>query len=166
MKTSPTLISVSVSITLAALTAAHPGDCACGYYDQTTGNVFTESIILYFNETERLHATGFETLQYQNLKEKGWNTIYRQASDSSNLRYRNNRYTVRQDGADGTEGSLELWMNKGENHLMNGVELRTIRHDILFGTFRASMRSGRPGAGGSGELAHWHSQRPVPEFSH
>lgn len=55
-----------------------------------------------------------------------------------------------QNEIDGTQPSLEMILD-GErfDHLSEGAELRSIRKDILRGTFRAAMRSAHPWVGGS-----------------
>lgn len=38
--------------------------CACGYYDDRTQYLFTESVIVYFNETAALPLADFEVESY------------------------------------------------------------------------------------------------------
>ncbi|KAF7960624.1 hypothetical protein EAE96_000300 [Botrytis aclada] len=63
---------------------ASSDDCSCGYYDIVTGNIFTESLITYFNETDTL-SDDFILQSYENKYEKDYNSIFRQGSNPVNI---------------------------------------------------------------------------------
>jgi hypothetical protein len=112
------------------------GDCSCGYYDSVTRNWFTESAIVYFNETADLPADVFFPQQYENHREKGWNTQFRQGASVSNVH-------VGKDSSDGAfNTSLELFVDPSTpDHLVVGGAVRTVRQDIFYGSFRMLLRS-------------------------
>ncbi|KAJ8066097.1 hypothetical protein OCU04_005188 [Sclerotinia nivalis] len=64
------------------------GDCSCGYYDIVNGNLFTESLIVYFNETDTL-SDDFILQSYENRYEKDYNSIFRQGSNPTNINFLN-----------------------------------------------------------------------------
>lgn len=142
------------SIAALANGAAHDttlsNSCSCGFLDPNTDTLYTESIIVYFNETSPADQHDFELLDYAKHNEKGWKTTYRQGASPSNVHMGNNGSLYWQNEIDGTEPSLEMILN-GErfDHLSDGAELRSFRKDILMGTFRAAMRSALPWVGGS-----------------
>ncbi|KAF2164801.1 glycoside hydrolase family 16 protein [Zasmidium cellare ATCC 36951] len=126
-----------------------PSQCSCGYRDPSTKEHYTDAIILYFNETA-LDTEIFDIRDCANKNQKGWNSIFRQGSSPSNIHIGNNGSLPWQDVIDGTSPSLEMWLDGFEfSHLSNGAEIRSLRRDILFGSFRASMRSAQPWIGGS-----------------
>lgn len=111
-------------------------ECSCGYYDDVTGNWFTESAIVYFNETEELPEDVFYAQQYVNQREKGWNTQFRQGASVSNVQVGSNA----SDRASTT--SLELFVNPStSDHVVVGGAVRTVRQDIFYGSFRMLLRS-------------------------
>lgn len=63
-----------VNTTTSKVVGTNNTDCSCGYYDASTKNLFTDSIIVYFNETTSLNFTGFEGQTYKNPYEKGGTT--------------------------------------------------------------------------------------------
>ncbi|TEY65919.1 hypothetical protein BOTCAL_0135g00060 [Botryotinia calthae] len=71
-----------------ASTVASSDDCSCGYYDIVTGNLFTESLITYFNETDTL-SDDFILQSYENKYEKDYNSIFRQGSNPVNIKLLN-----------------------------------------------------------------------------
>jgi hypothetical protein len=91
-------------------------NCSCGFYDGNTGNLFTDSIIVYFNETNGLPSE-FIAEQYSNKYEKDWNAIYRQAADPVNIQSSND--------------SLQFIVKPPtDDHIVQGAGLRTARRDI------------------------------------
>lgn len=112
-------------------------DCSCGYQDSETGRLFTEAIIVYFNESSGV-LQDFGSEVYTNHYEKSWNSIYRQGADASNVRLNN------------TSSSLELSISPPEpNHIVFGGGIRTLRSDIQYGSFRSLFRPSGPYNGGS-----------------
>ena len=116
--------------------------CPCGFYDSNSQSLFTESSIVYFNETAILPTTDFVAESYTHQFEKGWNTQFRQGAAVSNVAIANSS----------SKGSkaLELHVQPAQaDHLVVGASLRTIRRDIQYGSFRSLMRSPAQWAGGS-----------------
>ncbi|KAL1876166.1 hypothetical protein Plec18167_005430 [Paecilomyces lecythidis] len=119
-------------------------DCSCGYYDESTKNLFTDSIIVYFNETSSLDSTGFAGQTYENHYEKGWNDQYRQGADLAHL------HIVNDSSSPDFPQSLAINISKPTaNHLVMGGSIQTLRRDIHYGTFRAFLKSPRQWTGGS-----------------
>lgn len=147
------LVTLSLLLRLVSGAASNvtlASDCSCGFQDPTTKDLYTESIILYFNETG-VDENVFEIRNYQNKNQKGWNTVFKQGALPDNVRIGNNGSLPWQDWIDGTQPSLQMYLNGFDqySHLSKGAELRSLRRDILYGTFRASMRSAQPWVGGS-----------------
>jgi hypothetical protein len=119
------------------LLAPNSPNCDCGYYDSTTNHIFTESIIVYFNETAVLPGD-FQPEVYTNHYEQNWNALFRQGSNSSNVLI------------DESSGTLDLHVSPPTpDHIVVGGGIRSLRSDIQYGSFRTLMRSPRPYSGGS-----------------
>jgi hypothetical protein len=117
-------------------------DCSCGFYDPVTKDLFTESSIVYFNETKQLPADILVPEVYQNQYEKGWNARYRQAYTQSNI--------ILGRDQDGLTDSLQLHINPSDSeHLVIGGAVQTPRRDLFYGSFRTLMRSPRSWIPGS-----------------
>ncbi|KAI9648066.1 hypothetical protein NHQ30_002694 [Ciborinia camelliae] len=85
--------SVYAQSSSSATTTSYNGDCSCGYYDIVTGNFFTESLIVYFNETDTL-SDDFILQSYENKYEKDYNSIFRQGSNPININFLNNSFVT------------------------------------------------------------------------
>ncbi|KAK8180235.1 uncharacterized protein BKA78DRAFT_274858, partial [Phyllosticta capitalensis] len=121
-------------LSLSQLAVAADSDCSCGFSDESTGNLFTESLIQYFNETSDLSEFVIEDFEHR--VEKSWNSKYRQGASKDNV------------VANGT--TLELYCDPStDQHLVNGGSVRSKRRDILHGTFRSYVRGPQSGMGGS-----------------
>lgn len=133
---------VSFFTVLATLTTAlDVSDCQCGYYDPVAENLFTESIIVYFNETAALPIPGWITQDYHNAYEKSWNSKYTQGAKPDNLALSE---------SSNASTSLEFWIDPSNaHHLVDGAGIMTERRDIKYGSFRSLMRAPTKGAGGS-----------------
>ena len=119
--------------------------CTCGFFDPIAQTVFTDSLIVYFNETESLPVPGFVEEVYQHSFEKGWNTQFRRGASNSNV--------IIDASAIDTNGSqsLELHVSPAQqDHLVVGGSLRTLRRDIQYGSFTSLLRSPGPWAGDGG----------------
>lgn len=117
-------------------------NCTCGFYDTNTKEWFTESLVVYFNETDSL-PNDFVAEQYENKYEIDWNAVYRQGADPAN---------VRLNGSD----SLQLAVQPATDiHLVNGGGIRTARQDIQHGSFRTFMRSPSPWRDGTAMSMIW-----------
>ncbi|KAJ9655394.1 hypothetical protein H2201_008815 [Coniosporium apollinis] len=123
--------------------------CSCGYFDPSFEQLYTESIIVYFNESQTLPDQDFSPHSYVHRSEKGWNSLYRQGASPSNVLI-GNESTVSWLEQASNPSSLQLFVDPSANeHLVTGAAVETKRQDIQYGTFRASMRSPHPWAGGS-----------------
>ena len=117
--------------------ATNSSDCSCGFYDAKTGNTFTDSTIVYFNETDQLSDEAFVVESFENKYNRGWNTIYRKGASVSNVEITND--TTAQNLQ-----SLALYCDPSTpDHLVTGASVRTMRQDHFYGSFRTSMRSPR-----------------------
>lgn len=105
----------------ATLDTSSNQDCSCGFYDDDTSERFTDSILVYFNETDNLPAD-FTVQHYENLYEKGWNTQYRQGSILNNVAI--GKSSMYADS--GTTQALELYCDSTtQHHLVNGGGIQT-----------------------------------------
>ena len=104
-----------------------PADCHCGFVDPATTNVYTESVIVYFNETNTVPTDVFSINKFEHPYEKGWKYFYREGAKEENVYF--------------TEGDVwnlsPGWLNMNvsgytHNHLINGAELETVRQDIQY----------------------------------
>ncbi|KAF1945378.1 hypothetical protein EJ02DRAFT_396698 [Clathrospora elynae] len=117
-------------------------NCTCGFYDSQTGELFTDSIIAYFNETTRL-PKDFIAEKWSRGYAKDWNALYREAADPANIRLNNSK-------------SLQLLVQPStEDHLVVGASLRTTRRDIQHGSFRALIKSPVRNKRGSAATMMW-----------
>ena len=141
----------SVVFWLVAAAAASPNgsiqnvtECSCGYYDPLTRNWYTDSAIVYFNETTTLPSDVFAAESYENRFEKGWNTRYTQGAHSSNVAVGKDDLTT------SSNTSLRLYADPSDHlHHVVGGAVQTVRRDIFYGSFRALMRSPRSWSAGS-----------------
>lgn len=139
MMHSPFLRALVLAGTLQAVSAT---TCSCGYYDSAAGEIYTDSIIVYFNETSTIPDNVFYVQSFEHRKEIGWNSLYRQGAVASNA--------VIGNSSGDTSSSLELYINPSTaEHLVDGGAIESRRQDILHGTFRASVRSPGEWTGGS-----------------
>ena len=129
------LLVVLYALPVLAEVAGGNGNCTCGFRDSLTGEVLTDSIIVYFNETDTL-PSDLVVDQYTNKYEKDWNAIYRQAADPANLQFGNQ--------------SLQLLVQPStKDHVVQGAEFRTTRRDIQHGSFRTLIKSPKQSSDGS-----------------
>ena len=124
-----------------------PEDCHCGFLDPLNGRSYTDSLIVYFNETGEL-GDAFNVSSYEHAYEKGWGKYYREGALESNVYYENGS----------TWNISPGWLNlnvsaKTSKHLVNGAEIETKRQDMMYGSFRALLRSAAPYAGGGSALS-------------
>ena len=143
----PFVVALAASV-VAQRTTIEPAQCSCGYYDEVSQQLYTESIVIYFNETETL-PSDFVAQTFEHKKEKGWTSIYRQGAIPENVNIGNSSQPSWRE-SNTNPSSLELFCDPGnDKHLVEGGSLASIRQDIQYGSFRASMRSPHPFAGGS-----------------
>ncbi|KAF2792669.1 glycoside hydrolase family 16 protein [Melanomma pulvis-pyrius CBS 109.77] len=146
-------VVVFVHSLLASADVTGGKNCSCGFYDINTEQVFTDSIIVYFNESRSL-PKDFVAEDYQHKYEKDWNAIYRQGADPANLQFNDSE-------------SLQLFVSPHtSDHLVNGAEIRTVRRDIQHGSFRTLLKSPRKTSRGSSMSMMWqYNETEVAEIS-
>ena len=143
---SPFLVALLSFIALAS--AIDSSSCNCGFYDAATEQLYTESIVVYFNETDSI-PSNFVAQEFVHKKEKGWTSIYRQGANPDNVAVGNTSQPSWLAGTD-NPNSLELFCDPStDDHLVVGGALESLRQDLFYGSFRASMRSPEPWSGGS-----------------
>lgn len=140
----------SALLALAATIArvnARDVNCACGYLDPLTKDLWTDTTILYFNETtaaELATNVDFVDLHFANLYEPGFATTFRQAAVESNI------------GLNET-GALQLAVNPStKDHLVEGSGIRTTRQDIQYGSFRAALQPAQINDGSGSALSMYY----------
>ncbi|WPH01948.1 Hypothetical protein R9X50_00480200 [Acrodontium crateriforme] len=144
------LLALTISIASASINTTNTNQCVCGYQDPTTNAVYTDAIIVYFNETTAIDHHLFSLSDFEHTKEKSWSSIYKQGAKPLNAVIGNGGALPWQYAFDGNQTNLELWVDSSQpNHLVNGAWMRSVRQDILYGTFRSSMRSPQQWIGGS-----------------
>lgn len=72
------LLLVLVSTLLATARAATLDEqCSCGFQDPITRQVYTDALIVYFNETEAVDDNLFLLQDFEHKKEQGWKYVKR-----------------------------------------------------------------------------------------
>lgn len=129
-------IALASAILAATTTSAlDVSDCACGFYDASDAQIWTDAIIVYFNETNTLPNDDFKALDFTHHREFGYNALYRQGATPQNVIIGN----VQDENVN--EQALQLWIDQGTGqHFVEGAGIESMRQDIQFGTFRSSMR--------------------------
>ncbi|RAL61801.1 hypothetical protein DID88_002864 [Monilinia fructigena] len=106
----PLLFAIAFSVlaqsSSASITSSN-GDCKCGYYDTATRNFFTESLIVYFNETDTI-SEDFVLQAYENKYEKDYNSIFRQGSNPININFLNGSFFTSNSDDTKSHGSSKL----------------------------------------------------------
>jgi hypothetical protein len=111
-------------------------NCTCGFYDEQVDMVFTDTSIVYYNETENFPSE-FVLESFEHKYDLGWNAIYRQGAAVENV-------AIDADVTARNLTSLSLYCDPSDdNGLVMGASVSTARQDIFFGSFRASMRAPR-----------------------
>jgi hypothetical protein len=118
--------------------------CSCGFFDSTTGAVWTDALIAYANETEELPRGSLLAEDFRNPYEKNWNARYRAGAKPSNLVHEESTSP----GWNGTAWTLKI-DPPTKDHIVLGASLRSVRRDIQYGTFEAALAAPKPGIGGS-----------------
>lgn len=122
-------------------------NCSCGFYDASTDTLFTDSIIVYFNESTTLPVPEFVTEEYKHKYEKGWNSQYREGAAASNIHFSKPSANSNTSTGDSLELSVSPYQ---KDHLVVGSSIRTARRDIQYGSFTSSLRSPGQWAGNGG----------------
>ncbi|CAG5175194.1 uncharacterized protein ALTATR162_LOCUS10746 [Alternaria atra] len=128
-------------------------NCACGFYDTQTQELFTDSIIVYFNETTQL-PVDFIAEDFTQKYAKDWNAVYREGASPKNLRFNNSE-------------SLQLVVQPStDDHVVQGASLRTKRSDIQHGSFRTLIKSADRDAAGTAASMMWkYNETEITELS-
>lgn len=115
--------------------------CACGFYDETADLYFTDSTIVYFNESSSI-PPDFVVEEFEHRYDRGWNNMYRMGAARDNV-------NITKDFVPPFK-SLELICDPPDHeHLVVGSSVRTARQDVFFGSFRATLRPPRNNSQGS-----------------
>ncbi|OQO02914.1 hypothetical protein B0A48_11197 [Cryoendolithus antarcticus] len=124
-----------------------PADCHCGFLDPLTTRTYTDSLVVYFNETETV-PSDFALGDFAHKYERGYLVYYLQGASPSNAFWSN-----------GSTWNLSPgWLNlnvtgfRVDNHLVSGAELKTKRQDIQYGSFRMLAKPAAPYASGGSAL--------------
>ncbi|EDU41793.1 conserved hypothetical protein [Pyrenophora tritici-repentis Pt-1C-BFP] len=127
--------------------------CTCGFYDGQTKELFTDSIIVYFNETTDIPAD-FVAEEFQQRYGKDWNAVYREGASPANVR-------INQSVA------LDLVVQPSTaDHIVTGASLRTARRDIQHGSFRTLIKSPSRRALGTAASMMWkYNETQMTELS-
>ena len=128
-------------------------NCSCGFYDHNTRELFTDSIIVYFNETTTL-PSDLVLEEFEQKYEKDWNAVNRQGAASANVRFNDSN-------------SVQLFVQPPtQERVVNGASIRTARRDIQHGTFRTLLKSPRRTARGSALSMMWkYNETELTELS-
>jgi len=121
-------------------------DCSCGFLDSENGQLYTDATIVYFNETTDI-GQDFYVEHFANKKEYGWNSLYRSGALLENAVIE--KSSLDSLGYNNTDSdSLALFIDPTtKHHLVNGGSIESLRQDMQYGSFRASMRGPQAGAG-------------------
>ena len=140
----PVILSLVIFSVAGASTATLPTQCGCGYQDPDTKQLYTEALIVYFNETDAIDTDIFLVQDFAHKKEHGWNSVWKQGAKTSNANITNDTTIWPHVQA------LELHTDPSKpNHVVNGGNLRSVRRDIQYGSFRAAMRGAAQWVGGT-----------------
>ncbi|TAQ90608.1 hypothetical protein B7494_g1079 [Chlorociboria aeruginascens] len=116
-------------------------NCSCGFYDSTTGNLFTESLIVYFNETDTF-PPDFKVQTYAHKYERNWNAVNRQGASPDNV-----KLGSAADNGDSQvfpNPSLEIFCDPQDpSHLVVGGAIKSVRQDMHYGSFSSLIRGPR-----------------------
>jgi hypothetical protein len=100
-------IALTSAILAATTTSAlDVSDCSCGFLDATDNQIWTDAIIVYFNETNQL-PDEFKPLDFTHHREFGYNALYRQGASPDNVIIG----TVQDENVN--EQALQLWIDAG-----------------------------------------------------
>ena len=137
--------SIVALLGLAAMVASSTdvSGCSCGFYDAEQGNLWTDSIVVYFNESNSIPEEIFWREDWRNTYEQGWNAQFITGSATNNSWVGNST-------SPSASKSLQLFLSPSTpQHMVVGGGIRTQRQDIQYGSFRAMMKGPAKYAGGS-----------------
>ena len=139
------IILATLASIVTASSSLDVSSCGCGFYDEGEDNLWTDSIIVYFNETSTIPEDIFFREDYKNKYQQGWNSRFIQGSSPNNT-----AISVIKSNSHQAHKSLQLTVSPSDaKHVVMGGSVRTQRQDIQYGSFRAVMKGPPPFAGGS-----------------
>lgn len=137
-------LSLPVRFSLAQVVVQDVNSCSCGFYDPTADLLFTDTSIIYFNETDSIPTNDLIVESFEHRYDFGWNTLYRQGAAAEHV------VIVNDTNAKGGPQGVGLYCNASTDAgLVVGSSIRTARQDIFFGSFRSYMRAPRKWMKGS-----------------
>ena len=149
------VLSALVLQAVADVAPINGSPCNCGFRDNSTGDVWTDSIIVYFNESTTIPPEGFNASRYVNNREKNWNSFYRRATTPDNLKIAAPVNTPSNISV-ANLSSLQFTVDPATKaHVVTGAELKSLRRDIQYGSFRTYMLGPRQKAGGTALSMIW-----------
>jgi hypothetical protein len=139
------IITIAISLLAALPTIAREvSECSCGFEDEQTASVYTDSIVVYFNETDTIDSAIFQAQDFTHKKEQGWNSRFRVGARPDNAKIANT--TIH----GSPQQALEMVLDPAnELHLVNGASLQSVRKDIQHGLFEAAMKPAVQWTGGT-----------------
>ena len=136
-----------VSLAVAAQASIRDAStCTCGFYDEAQDNLWTDSIVVYFNETGII-PDNWVRQDYRNRWEQGWNSQFIQGAATNNSWIDNSTSATH-----GGLKSLQLFVSPADyQHVVVGGAIRSQRQDIQYGSFRSYMKGAKnyTGVGGT-----------------
>lgn len=142
---------LSSIIALTVLNLIAPGaiardvsECSCGFKDEQTASIYTDSLVVYFNETDTIDPAIFQASNFAHKKEQGWNSVYKIGAHSDNAKIVNTTIN----GV--SQQALEMLLDPADkDHLVTGANLQSVRRDIQHGLFEAAMKPAAQWSGGT-----------------
>lgn len=113
--------------------------CQCGFFDTNTNALFTESMIVYFNESQNLPDKDLVAETYIHDYEKGWNTFFREAAHPENVKIAD--ITNRPNSTTTLDLYVKPYIPETRNHVIQGASVRSLRRDIKYGSFSSLIRA-------------------------
>ena len=138
------VIAIAVFSSVLPATALDVAECSCGFQDERTASFYTDSIVLYFNETDHIDPAAFVAQDFTHKKEQGWNALFKVGAKADNARITN----TTDDG--NSVQALEMVLEAADDdHLVVGAHLQSARRDIQYGLFEAAMKPAGKWSGGT-----------------
>ncbi|KAJ1028453.1 hypothetical protein NDA16_001619 [Ustilago loliicola] len=150
----PFALLTTAVLALSSATLPAKAACECGYLDPTTNHLWTDASFSYFNETglddivtnpaKSPNVDGVATVGDTGDGPQTWSAIGNQinpyeesfgATYLSAYAYNNTFINNRTDGL-----GMQVSIANEKDHVVNGSSIVTRRRDILFGSFRASVK--------------------------
>ncbi|GAB7365589.1 hypothetical protein MBLNU230_g6660t1 [Neophaeotheca triangularis] len=144
----PNWVSLTTAIvgllSTTTMAASPPSGCDCGYQDPNTEQVYTDALIVYFNETDTIDPEIFKLQDFASSKQQGYNSVYKLGAKPKNAQITNDTYMRPR------TQSLQLQADPpADDHTVYGGSLKSQRQDLQYGTFRAGLRGASQWTGGT-----------------